>query len=178
MGQDCCAHKKMPQKPDHRAYLVEKIRLYRPLIVLTALSLCGALALSLAGRVPFMEAMMGLFLCFIAALKFFDLKGFTTTFARYDVLAARLPLYGRTYPFIELSLGLLFLSGFFPVLTSLVLIAVMIIGNIGVFGVIRRGTVVQCGCVGTGFNLPVGRVTFAENTIMLLMGVMTLLHHL
>ncbi len=171
MESACCSQK----SKDQNKTLGENIILYQPLIVIGLISMLGASALALTGKVPFMNGFMGLFLCFLAALKFFNLSGFTSSFAGYDLLAVRFRLYGLSYPFIELGLALLYLSGTLPLLTNILMIVVMLIGSTGVIKTIRSGTVVQCGCVGAGFNLPVGRVTLFENMMMAAMAAINLM---
>ena len=169
MEKSCCANK----APTQNAFR-DKLALYRPLVVIVFVSALCAAALSVQGNIPVMRGMMGMFLVFLAVLKLFDLQGFAAGFAGYDVLAAKVRVYALAYPFLELALGLLWLSGMFVRETSIATIAVMAISNIGVMKVMRSGQAVKCACVGTGFNLPVGCVTFAENTAMLAMAVVTL----
>jgi len=113
-----------------------------------------------------MEAAMGMFFILLSVLKLFDVKGFARGFAGYDIVAERFPPYGLAYPFIELALGLLYLSGAFSFFTNAVTLVLMLTGSLGVIRALRRGETVRCVCVGAGFNLPVGRVTLAENLIM------------
>jgi hypothetical protein len=152
---------------------VQNLMLYRPLIVMFLFSVVMGFALAAGGRVPFMSGIMGLFFCFLSVLKFFDLRGFAEGFARYDIAAQKSRGYAFAYPFIELGLGCLYLSGTTPLLTNLATIIVMTIGTVGVVKVIRAGIYVQCACAGTGFSLPVGKVTLLENTAM---GVMALIN--
>lgn len=124
-----------------------------------------------------MNALMGVFLLLLAALKFFDLKGFADAFAGYDPLARRLKIYAFAYPFIELALALMFLAGALPVFSNLLLIIVFSVTTLGVIRVIQSGETVKCGCAGAGFNLPVGKVTVAENLAMIIMGIINLLSY-
>lgn len=130
----------------------------------------------MTGRVPFMAGLMGLFLCFLATLQLFNLRGFADLFSQYDLLAGRFKSYGLFYPFIELGLGLLYLSGLWPLFTYVVLLAVLIIGTAGILKTIRAGASIQCGCIGADFILPIGWVTVFENTIMMGMAVMNIFH--
>lgn len=154
-----------------------KLQQYRPLIVILGVSLMASGALAYGAHLPFMRLSMGLFLAMLASLQLFSLPGFAKTFAGYDVVAKRLPLYGTAYPFIELALAGSYLAGTAPVVTNAVMLAIMAIGNIGVIQVMRSGARVQCACAGASFSLPVGRVTLAENTIMGLMALGMLVGH-
>jgi len=155
-----------------------KLQQYRPLIVIFGVSLLAAAALSFGAQLPFMRGAMGLFLCLLASLQLFSLDGFAKTFAGYDVVAAKVKAYALAYPFIELALGFAYLAGIAPMATNAVMLALMLVGNIGVINVLRRGQKIQCACVGTTFSLPVGRVTLAENTVMGLMAAVMLLEHM
>ncbi len=161
--KSCCAVKPEAAAPKGGSFL-QKLALYRPLIVILFMSMAMAAAMAAGGTVPFMHGLMGLFLCFLATLKFFNLTGFADSFARYDVVAQKSRLYALSYPFIELGLGCLFLSGVIPLLTDILTIAVMSVGAVGILRTIRAGVKIECACVGTGiFSLPVGKVTLSEN---------------
>ena len=173
MGHACCAHKdEMPKVSP----LKEKIILYKPLLIILAISLVTSAALSLAGHMSYMDGAMGLFLILIAALKLFDITGFAMSFARYDLLAGKVRAYALAYPFIELAFGILFLSGLIPLITNVAFIVIMVIGTAGVINTLRSGKSFQCACAGAGFSLPVGRVTLFENLVMLGMAALNLSH--
>jgi cation transport ATPase len=119
----------------------------------------------------FMLDFMGLFYIVFAFFKMLDLKGFPSSFAMYDPIAKRLPLYGQVYPFIETALGLMFL---FRYQIDLALIATIVILGATTYGVARtlldkRG--IRCACLGTVLKLPMTEATLIENAIMLIMAV-------
>lgn len=155
--------------------LADLVQVYKPLIIILLVSFFAALEMAFYDVMPFMNALMGLFLLFLAALKFFDTKGFAEAFVKYDPLAARVKGYAYLYPFIELGLAAMFLSGSYPLLANSLLIVVLAITTIGVLKAIQTGAKLQCGCAGTGFNLPVGRVTVAENVVMIAMAIFNIL---
>ncbi len=171
MTNSCCKSK----APANKIVIREKLKLYRPLIVIGLISLAASFAMSFSG-IPMMNGLMGMFLCFLASLKLFNLEAFAAGFAKYDLLAARSKLYGYLYPLIELALGILYLSGLFPLSTNILMLTVMIISSAGVIKTLRSGANVQCACVGTGFGLPVGRVTLFENATMGAMALINICH--
>ena len=57
---------------------------------------------------------MGGVLVIFSLFKLFDISAFAADFAKYDLLAMRVRTYGRAYPFIELGLGIAFLSFWQP----------------------------------------------------------------
>jgi hypothetical protein len=91
---------------------------YIPLFVVIALALLAAGAKQIhyeAGDFSvFMRDFMGFFLVEFSMLKFFNLKGFADGFQMYDLLAKRSRIYAYFYPFIELGLGLAFLTSWRP----------------------------------------------------------------
>ncbi|WP_339875534.1 heavy metal-associated domain-containing protein [Olleya marilimosa] len=117
----------------------------------------------------FMLDFMGLFYFVFSFFKFLDLKGFSESFKMYDPLAELVPKYGVVYPFIELGLGLLFIT---RVQIPLALIITIIILGITTFGVTKTlldKKSIQCACLGTTLKLPMTKATFIENTIMIIM---------
>lgn len=122
----------------------------------------------------FMLDFMGLFYIVFSFFKLLDLKGFPASFRMYDPLAKRLPVYGWIYPFIELALGLLFLT---RIRIDWALIATLIILGITTFGVTKvllDKKSIQCACLGTALKLPMTKATFIENSVMLIMALIML----
>jgi len=125
-----------------------------------------------AGSFQAMRA-MGHFMggCFIAFsfFKLLDLRGFAEAFRTYDVLARRSPAYGFVYPFMELALGVAYLTEFRPLLTNTVTLVIMLLGLVGVTQALVQKRRIQCACLGTVFNLPMSKVTFIEDALMAVM---------
>ena len=86
--------------------------------------------------------------------------------AEAELLARAVPGYAVAYPFIELALGLAYLTDVVPVVTNGLTAVVMAIGLIGVVRAVMSGQTIRCACLGTGFNLPMSTVTIIENSIM------------
>ncbi|MCB1118349.1 MAG: hypothetical protein KDK65_00145 [Chlamydiia bacterium] len=137
---------------------------YWPLICLIAVALLAGLAIG-----DGMSSFMGVLFCQFALLKLFDIPGFADGFAMYDLLAQRSRAYALTYPFIELALGLAYLSGFYPPATYIVTIVVMLFGSIGVLLSLKRGLNIHCACMGTALKVPLSTVTLVEDLGMALM---------
>jgi len=117
--------------------------------------------------------MTGFFLVF-SFFKLLDVKAFAESFQMYDLLAAKLPVYGKVYPFIELALGVLCLIHF---QTQWVYIADIVIMGFGALGVIQSVVdkrKIRCACLGSVFNLPMSTVTIVENSLMVLIGIILL----
>ena len=116
-----------------------------------------------------MHGWMGGVLVIFSLFKLFDIPAFAADFAKYDLLAMRIRAYGRAYPFIELGLGIAFLSFWQPQVTYSITILVFGFGLIGVSRALAAGKSLQCACVGRVFNLPLSSVAVFENSTMVLM---------
>lgn len=134
---------------------------FTPLLV--AVSLIGMGSLASGGADGFVAKFMGGFFLVFGGLKLLDLRGFASAYAKYDLLAARLPAYGWMYPFVEVSLGLTYLAT--PEWTGLhaLTLVLMIFSALGVIRALRRGEQLTCACMGTAFNLPMTTVTIVED---------------
>jgi len=158
-------HKKDPSKV---------FRAYRPLISLIVIAWLAASALvhGIQGNwVAWMHYFMGFFLCQFAMLKIFQPVGFADGFQMYDLIAKRFRLYGYVYPFIELILGLAYLSFILPIFTYVLTILITLIGSVGVIQALKKGMDLRCACMGTVLDVPLSTVTLTEDIAM---GVMAL----
>jgi copper chaperone CopZ len=117
----------------------------------------------------FMNIFMAGFFLVFSFFKFLDIKGFASSYAMYDIIAKKIPVYGYAYPFLELGLGIAFLTGFNPVVTNWATIAIMGISSIGVIESVLNKKKIQCACLGAVFNLPMSTVTIMEDLLMVAM---------
>ena len=117
--------------------------------------------------------MAGFFIVF-SFFKFLNLTGFAESYAMYDILAKRVKAYGLVYPFIELILGVAYLTGFEPTITYIATICIMGFSSIGVIQSVLDKKKIRCACLGAVFNLPMSMVTIIENLIMVLMALIML----
>jgi len=123
----------------------------------------------------FMLDFMGLFYITFSFFKLLDLKGFPESFKMYDPLAKVFPVYGWVYPFIELSLGVMFLMRIEIPIALVVTLIVLGITTIGVIKTLLDKKSIQCACLGTALKLPMTKATFIENSIMIIMAIIMLL---
>ena len=112
--------------------------------------------------------MAGFFVVF-AGFKLLDVRGFSDSYRMYDVVAERLPIWGLLYPFVELGLGLAYLTDVAPFWTNVVTIVVLGVSAIGVIQTVLDKRAIRCACLGTGFNLPMSTVTIVEDVGMVAM---------
>lgn len=151
---------------------------YLPLFLILGLSFAAAAAWQLrAGSWQWMAVMpsfMGLFLLSLSQFKLFNLPAFVTGFRKYDLLAGPVPAYGYVYPFLELGLALLYLSGRAPRVAYIVTIVLMLFGLLGILRSVARKQQLQCACMGTVLNVPLSTVSICENAGMSLMAAIML----
>ncbi len=146
---------------------------YRPLFLVICYVIGGAALFELSQSswqwTRFMNNFMGFFFLGFAFFKLLDVSKFADAFATYDIVARRSRAYALAYPWIELSLGLLFVIGSMPVLANALTAVLMSVGLVGVVSAVRKKQAIQCACLGTAFNLPMSVVTIVENSVMLVM---------
>ena len=120
-----------------------------------------------------MRGIMGYFFLVFSLFKLFNIKEFADAFSGYDIVAKQIRLYGYVYPFIELALGIFFITNFEPFLTNSITAVVMFVSLIGVLNSFRRK--IKCACLGTVINLPLSNITVVEDLGMGLMALLSLL---
>lgn len=149
-----------------------KLAQLRPLIIiLTYVAVTSVLLhLETLSWSSMMLDFMGIFLVVFAFFKLLDVKGFANSFAMYDPLAAIVPSYGKIYPFLETTLGILFLFRYQLDIAIIATLVLLTITTIGVVKTLRAKRSIKCACLGTTLNLPMTEATLIENSIMILMG--------
>lgn len=151
---------------------------YYPLVLLVAF-LVGVVALVelRAGSFLWGRAMgnfMGAFFLAFSFFKLLDLRGFANNYRTYDVVARQVPAYGYAYPFIELLLGVAYITSFQPFATNLATLVVMSVSSLGVVQSLLNKRKIRCACLGTVFNLPMSTVTLIEDGLMVVMAAFAL----
>lgn len=120
------------------------------------------------------QFMAGFFLVF-SAFKLLNIRGFAEGYATYDLLAKRWYVYGFIYPFLELSLGVLYLGGWLPVSTQFLTIFIMGFSSLGVINSLLKKQKLKCACLGTILNVPLSSITLIEDLTMVILAVLSLL---
>lgn len=118
--------------------------------------------------------MAGFFLVF-SFFKLLNLKGFAESYSMYDVIAKKWNGWGYVYAFVELALGIAFLTGFNPILTNSITFVVMSVSIIGVLQSVFNKRKIKCACLGDVFNLPMSTITIIEDALMIGMSAVMLL---
>ena len=112
--------------------------------------------------------MAGFFLVF-SFFKMLDLSGFANSYMSYDIIARKWKSWGYIYAFIELGLGLAFLTNCCLLATNITAFVVMTISIIGVLQSVLNKKKIQCACLGAVFDLPMSTVTIIEDALMIIM---------
>ncbi len=150
-----------------------KLKTYKPLILIFSYILLVSVSYQIyQGSFHFhifMNHIMAGFFIGLSFFKFLDLKAFAESFSSYDPLAQRIYSYGKVYPFVELILGLMFISEIGLLSANIVTIVILSITTFGVTKRLQSKSKIQCACAGAGFNLPLSYVTVFENVAMILM---------
>lgn len=143
---------------------------YQPLLTIVAYILGASLLVEL-NQPTFEHArwmshfMAGFFLVF-SFFKMLNISAFASSYAMYDLLAKRWQAYGLIYPFIELGLGIAYLTDYKPYTTNLITLIVMTFSSLGVIQSVINKQKIRCACLGTVFNLPMSTVTIIEDLLM------------
>ena len=112
---------------------------------------------------------IGLFYIVFSFFKILDIKGFSMSFRMYDPLAKKAPIYGYIYPFIEVLLGVMFLTRFEVNIALIITVIILGVTTIGVTQTLLNKRAIKCACLGTTLNLPMTEATFIENALMIIM---------
>lgn len=153
---------------------------YKPLILIIAF----ITGISLLAQYPFAEFsgalwmryfMAGFFIVF-SFFKLLNIRGFVDAYAMYDIIAARWKGWGYMYPFVELVLGVMYLTNFSPIFTNAITVLVLGVSSIGVIKSNLDAKKIRCACLGDVFNLPMSTVTIVEDVAMTAMAGWSLIY--
>src|SRR3990167_2750925 len=120
------------------------------------------------------QFMVGFFLVF-SAFKLLDIRGFAEGYSTYDLLARRWNAYGYIYPFLELSLGILYLTQWMPTTTQLATVIIMGFSSLGVINSLLKKQKFQCACLGTILKVPLSSITLIEDLTMVILAAIALI---
>ena len=157
---------------------VSKLKTYKPLIIVFLYIILGVTILEIrSGSFDWMNAMnnfMAGFFFFFSFFKMLDVSNFASSYSSYDIIAKKWYGYGFVYPYIELTLGVLYLLQINPAFTNSATIIVMGISSIGVIQSVMQKRTILCACLGTVFNLPMSTITIIEDLLMVAMAIVML----
>tara|TARA_B100000902_G_scaffold203117_1_gene193670 strand:+ start:140 stop:850 length:711 start_codon:yes stop_codon:yes gene_type:complete len=116
-----------------------------------------------------MISYMGIFFLLFSFLKLIDVRGFSGSFKKYDLISKIIPSFAITYPFVELFLALAFLSGYLLFASYIMTIIFMASQFFGVFISLQKKEVIKCACMGSSISIDISTLTLIENLVMILM---------
>ena len=158
--------------------LSEKIKTYRPLIIIVAAIAAFTLLRQIINGYSFdgmMYDMMGITFLVFGGIKLFNWEGFVEAFQSYDDVAQKFYWYAVAYPFFEIGLGLMYWFRFMPVATNIVTILLTLLTTVSVVKELRKNKPFPCACLGAVFVLPMTWVTLVENSFVIVMALIMLI---
>jgi copper chaperone CopZ len=154
------------------------LQTYKPVLLIFTYITVSTLLIGLKSGSDWMHWMnnfMGAFFLTFSFFKMLDLKGFAEGYSSYDIVAKRWFAYGYIYAFIELALGLAYITAFNPLLTNSITFVVMSISITGVLQSVLNKRKIKCACLGAVFNLPMSTITIIEDALMIIMSLVSIL---
>lgn len=114
----------------------------------------------------FINNVVGTILLLLGIVKLYNLSSFVSTFNKYDIIGAHIPLYAYIYPFLEIILGILFIKQS-SIKLYIFTIVFIFINILGVIKGLQSKHKLKCGCMGSLFDLPLSYLTIIENLFIL-----------
>lgn len=168
----------LTEKQEAISHLMEEepkpwFQTYKPVLLLftfiTGISILAQVQVAPFSWMLWMRHFMAGFFLAFSFFKILNLRGFADSYATYDVIAKKWRGYGFLYAFIELGLGIAFLTGVQPLITNTITLVVMSVSLIGVLQSVLNKRKIRCACLGDVFNLPMSTITIIEDALMIAM---------
>lgn len=157
--------------------IVEKLKEYRPLIIIISIIVFLTLLLQIKNGYnldAMMYDMMGITFVVFGGIKLLRWGGFVEAFQMYDDVARRFYWWAVAYPFFEIGLGLLYWFRIMPVATNIITILLTSLTTFSVVKELRKNNPFPCACLGAVFVLPMTWVTLVENMFVIGMALIML----
>ncbi|HVI69031.1 MAG TPA: MauE/DoxX family redox-associated membrane protein [Magnetospirillaceae bacterium] len=117
---------------------------------------------------------MGYFFLVFGAFKLADLRTFAMGYAEYDLITKNLPVWGYMYPFVELGLGGLYLSGQSDWRVDTITLVLSAMTVVSVWLKLRKHETIHCVCLGNLLKVPLTYVSLVEYAVMGVMAIVML----
>ncbi len=155
------------------------VETYKPILLIFGYITASTLLIQSANGsfnvMQWMQHFMAGFFLIFSFFKLLNLTGFAESYAMYDVVAKQFKTWGFIYVFIELGLGLAYLTNFEPFVINIITLVVMTVSIIGVSQSVLNKKKIQCACLGAVFNLPMSTITIIEDALMIAMSAVMLI---
>jgi len=125
-----------------------------------------------------MNDFMGVRFLLFWILKLFDMKWFVNEFSKYDILASRIQIYGRLFPFLEIVLWIAYLADThmnYWIAINIWTVLIVSVTGVWILRSLRKKQAIDCVCMWTKFPLPMSNINFVENVAMWMMAVFMLI---
>jgi len=155
------------------------LKTFAPLIIIFALITAFTLIKQFLSDGTLHTAMtdfMGSFFIVFGAFKVINLHGFAEAYSIYDIVAKQFRAYAYAYPFIELALGVAYLTRYQHTMVNWVTLILMIVSSIGVAQELAQKKEIPCACLGVVFKIPMTYVTLLEDFLMGAMAALMLMY--
>jgi hypothetical protein len=159
-----------PMNHDHNHHITLSNRKeYLKFAGVIALILVGSLLVySLLNR-SFLDAFMGVFFIIFSLFKLSHLREFAYGFQSYDLIAKKSLIYSYFYPFVQLTVGLLYIAGLGAIPLDIFVIVVSLISGAGVINSLLSKRALHCVYLGNVIKLPLSTISFVEDFGMAIM---------
>lgn len=120
-----------------------------------------------------LDYVMGVFFLVFGLFKLFEYQMFSHGYKDYDLIAQKLPGWGRAYPLVEVLLGILYILHIMPLWLNAFVVVLLSVNAYGVWRTIKNkpADIPACLCLGAVVKLPLSTISMLENVSM---GVMAL----
>ena len=147
----------------------------KPIVIALSIVILSSLAMQISDETfslnKWFMSYMGIFFIIFSFLKLLNVSGFSMTFKKYDLISKIIPPYATSYPFIELSLGIIFLTQTQSILiyANAFTLIFMVSQTIGIIWSLSKSEQIQCACMGSAVDVPLSSLTVVENITMIAM---------
>jgi len=147
----------------------------KPIVIALSIVILSSLAMQISDETfnlnKWFMSYMGIFFIIFSFLKLLNVSGFSMTFKKYDLISKIIPPYATSYPFIELSLGIIFLTQTQSILiyANAFTLIFMVSQTIGIIRSLSKSEQIQCACMGSAVDVPLSSLTVVENITMIAM---------
>jgi len=154
--------------------IIDYFSTYKPIfITLSLVLLLSIITYSSPGNTvdDLLRFFMGYFFIIFSFFKLQNINEFAITFANYDPITKRLSKFGFIYPFIELFLGVLFITGNLLLFSNIFTLVILTPQSYGIYKKLKSKETINCACLGSSFNVPLSNLTVIENLTMCIMAI-------
>lgn len=146
------------------------IKDFLPLIIISGVVLLAASGVSIVrdqlSVQEWMGNFMGVFFLVFGGFKAVNVQGFAKAYQEYDLLAKKSKTYAYVYPFLEIALGILYITATALFWTHSITAVLMLFSAAGVYNELQKKKQITCACLGVLFKIPMTWVTLVEDVLM------------